>query len=60
MKMHHVWWPHMDREPLFNPFVPVTQQRQPSAEPERIDAAEEEEQPTEIRSEEDPSPPADE
>ena len=40
MKTHHVWWPHMDREPLFNPFVPVTQQRYP--EPQPIDAEEEE------------------
>lgn len=39
MKTHHVWWPHMDREPLFNPFVPVTQQRVP--EPEPINAEEE-------------------
>jgi len=39
MKTHHVWWPHMDREPLFNPFVPVTQQRVP--EPEPIDAEDE-------------------
>ena len=39
MKTHHVWWPHMDREPLFNPFVPVTQQRLP--EPEPINAEEE-------------------
>jgi hypothetical protein len=39
MKTHHVWWPHMDREPLFNPFVPVTQQRQPTPQP--IDADEE-------------------
>jgi hypothetical protein len=46
MKTHHVWWPHMDREPLFNPFVPVTQQRHP--EPEPIDLGEEEhEQPNE-------------
>jgi hypothetical protein len=29
----------MDREPLFNPFVPVTQQRYPAPEP--IDADEE-------------------
>jgi len=39
MKTHHVWWPHMDREPLFNPFVPVTQRRIP--EPEPINADEE-------------------
>jgi len=60
MKTHHVWWPHMDREPLFNPFVPVTQQRYPAAEGERIDSAEEQEQeqPTEIQSEQDPKPSA--
>jgi hypothetical protein len=58
MKTHHVWWPHLDREPLFNPFVPVTQQRYPSSEAERIDSAEEEQQqPNEIQSEEDPKPP---
>ena len=49
MKTHHVWWPHMDREPLFNPFVPVTQQRLP--EPEPINA-EEEQAEDEPRSEE--------
>jgi hypothetical protein len=61
MKTHHVWWPHLDREPLFNPFVPVTQQRYPASDSERIDSAEEEEQqPTEIQSEseEDPKPSA--
>jgi len=60
MKTHHVWWPHMDREPLFNPFVPVTQQRYPASEGERIDSAEEQEQEqaTEIQSEEDPKPSA--
>jgi hypothetical protein len=42
MNKHHVWWPHLDREPLFNPFVPVTQQRYPTSEAERIDSAEEE------------------
>jgi hypothetical protein len=41
MKTHHVWWPHMDREPLFNPFVPVTHQRYPAPEP--INADEEQE-----------------
>jgi hypothetical protein len=22
MKTHHVWWPHLDRAPMLNPFVP--------------------------------------
>jgi hypothetical protein len=22
MKTHHVWWPHLDRSPIFNPFIP--------------------------------------
>jgi hypothetical protein len=24
MKAHRPWQPHLDREPLFNPFVPTT------------------------------------
>jgi hypothetical protein len=53
MKTHHVWWPHMDREPLFNPFVPVTQQRQPTSEPIN---AEEEQADDEIQSTETEEP----
>jgi hypothetical protein len=56
MKTHHVWWPHMDREPLFNPFVPVTQQRVP--EPEPINAEEEQpEDDLQSDEEQDRSPP---
>lgn len=56
MKTHHVWWPHMDREPLFNPFVPATQQRYP--EPEPINADEEEQASEEMQADagQDPAP----
>jgi hypothetical protein len=27
MKSHTVWWPHLDRAPIFNPFIPVTERR---------------------------------
>lgn len=27
MKSHQVWWPHLDRAPIFNPFIPVTERR---------------------------------
>lgn len=30
MKSHSVWWPHLDRDRLFNPFVPVTDHHPPS------------------------------
>jgi hypothetical protein len=41
MKTHHVWWPHLDREPIFNPFVPTTQQRPTE---DRAELTEEEEE----------------
>ncbi len=40
MKTHHVWWPHLDREPIFNPFVPVTQTRPAQ---DRVELGDEEE-----------------
>jgi len=27
MKTHHPWWPHLDRDPIFNPFVSITERR---------------------------------
>jgi len=42
MKAHHPWWPHIDRDPIFNPFVPVTDRRPASDRIEVSDAEEEE------------------
>jgi hypothetical protein len=30
MKSHNVWRPRLDRDPLFNPFVPATEHHLPS------------------------------
>lgn len=27
MRMRHPWWPHLDIDPIFNPFIPVTARR---------------------------------
>lgn len=42
MKTHHPWWPHLDRDPIFNPFVSVTGRRPTSDRIEVSDAEEEE------------------
>jgi hypothetical protein len=40
MKSHTVWWPHLDRAPIFNPFIPTTEHRLTS---DRIEFSEVEE-----------------
>ena len=40
MKSHTVWRPHLDREPIFNPFVPTTERHWTS---DRIELPESEE-----------------
>jgi hypothetical protein len=42
MKTHHVWWPHLDRSPIFNPFIPTTNPRSSSDRIELPDIEDEE------------------
>lgn len=43
MKAHRPWQPHLDRDPLFNPFVPTTVRPLVDAHVERVAPDEDEE-----------------
>ena len=43
MKAHRPWQPHLDRDPLFNPFVPTTVRPLVDDHVEQVAVAEEEE-----------------
>jgi hypothetical protein len=42
MKTHHVWWPHLVRDRIFNPFVSLLDRKLTSDRIEVTDAEEEE------------------
>jgi hypothetical protein len=61
MNTHRAWRPRVDRDPLLNPFAPVTQQRSPTF--DRVELAETEEEEGEgslapVEQQTDPSSPA--
>ena len=49
MKTHHPWWPHLDFEPIFNPFVSIIE-RWPSGDRIELPETEEEESQQEMKS----------
>lgn len=56
MKTHRVWWPNVDRAPIFNPFIPETVRRSVSGRVEFPDVEEEQED-AETQSQQNDCPP---
>ena len=54
MKAHRPWQPHLDRDPLFNPFVPTTVRPQTD---DHVELAPEDEEGDENAPERVPDPP---
>jgi hypothetical protein len=56
MKTHHPWWPHLDRDPIFNPFVSVVERRPTSDRIELSDTEEDQGDEREVEHAGNPSP----